>query len=124
MTNNPVGVPVTPENKNPFIVRVEAWWRDHQNNLEPTSKIMEFKGVDKADVYSYIKYYALEFGLVDLQHRGEGYEGDELAAPDMTDPLVQEQIEFEELPNEESEKPTTQKTVSARTNKKKSRKKR
>ena len=91
MTNNQKGVPVTPENKNPFIVRVEAWWRDHQNNLEPTSKIMEFKGVDKADVYSYIKYYALAFGLSDVAHRGEGY-GSPDNEPDMQDPTVQQNI--------------------------------
>jgi len=91
MTNNQKGVAVPAENKNPFIVRVEAWWRDHENNFEPRSKIIEFKGVDKADVYSYIKYYALAFGLSDVVHRGEGY-GSPDNEPDMQDPTVQQNI--------------------------------
>lgn len=91
MTKTKVGVPIPKQNDNPYIVRVEAYWRDHMNNFEPSSKIMEFKGVDRADVYEYIKYYSLKFGLCDVVHKGEGY-GEATDEPDMSDPEVQKSI--------------------------------
>lgn len=90
-TAKPIGVPIEKTNFNPFIVKVEAWWRDCENNFKPRSKIIEFKGKDKADVYEYIKYYALAFGLSDVVHKGEGY-GSPDCEPDMADPYVQKTI--------------------------------
>ena len=85
------GVPTPKQIKEPFVVKVECFWRDHANNYEPRSVMRTFKGKDKADVYQYIKYYSLAFGLYEMVHKGEGW-GEPTDEPDMTDPTVLENI--------------------------------
>jgi len=84
----------TKKNKDTFYVDVEVIWRDHENNYEHKSTTKTFSGKSKADVYGYIKYYCLMFGMVDCIHRGEGW-GNTDNKPDLTDPLVEGIIEEE-----------------------------
>ena len=57
------GVPTPKQIKEPFVVKVECFWRDHANNYEPRSVMRTFKGKDKADV---IAGYAQSFLSTDL----------------------------------------------------------
>ena len=105
------GVPIPTSLKNPFVVKVLAVWRDSNRNFDHSAKEMEFFGKNKADVYEYIKYFAIKFGLHDVQHLGEGWledviAGKPLTPPDMTDPTVAQMINQEEIHNEESEEQT------------------
>jgi hypothetical protein len=54
--------------------RCEVWlkWRQHDKNNEIGKKRQEFVGVDQADVYNYIKYYTLKFGMCDVEMIEEG----------------------------------------------------
>lgn len=78
----------TKKNDDVFMVKVELVWRDHENNYEHKSIERIFQGKSKADVYGYIKYYNLMWGMVDCIHRGEGW-GNTDSGPDMDDPLVE-----------------------------------
>ena len=71
-----------------FHVKVELVWRDYENNYANKSKERTFKGHSKKDVYGYIKYYNLMWGMTDCIHKGEGW-GNTDAGPDMDDPLVE-----------------------------------
>ena len=85
------GVPTPTTQKERFVVKVLMYWRDHMNNYEPKSRTKTFEGNSKAQVYEYIKYYALAFGLSDVVHKGEGW-GEPTDEPDMTDPTVAQNI--------------------------------
>lgn len=110
-TQQPQGIPIPTANPNPFVVKVLAVWRDTMRNMDHSGKEMEFFGRDREDVYQYITYYALKFGLHDVQHLGEGYlddikQGKPLTPPDMNDPTVAQMINQEETHNEKSKKQT------------------
>ena len=49
-----------------YKVEVDMKWRDHIDHSKIQNKIKTFTGRDKADVYSYIKYYTLAFGICDV----------------------------------------------------------
>jgi len=90
-TEKAKGVPTPITQKERFVVKVQMYWRDHMNNYEPKSRIKTFDGNSKAEVYAYIQYYALAFGLCDVVHKGEGW-GEPTDEPDMTDPTVAHNI--------------------------------
>ena len=51
---------------------VDLFYKQHNKNFEIASVRREFKGVHKLDVYAYIKYYALAFGMCDVKMVDEG----------------------------------------------------
>jgi hypothetical protein len=63
----PEVVPNQPRTKTKmYKVEVDMKWRDHIDHSKIQNKIKTFTGRDKADVYSYIKYYTLAFGICDV----------------------------------------------------------
>lgn len=46
---------------------VDMLYRQHDKNYDITKVRKEFIGKDKDDVYGYIKYYCLKFGMCDVQ---------------------------------------------------------
>lgn len=77
----------TKKNEDVFMVKVELVWRDYENNYEHKSKVRQFEGKSKAEVYGYIKYYCLAFGMCNCIHIGEGW-GNTDSKPDMDSPEV------------------------------------
>ena len=55
-----------------YRVEVDMKWRNDVDHSKLHNKIKSFTGRDKADVYSYIKYYALAFGICDVVLIEEG----------------------------------------------------
>tara|TARA_R110000782_G_scaffold210705_3_gene298710 strand:- start:444 stop:737 length:294 start_codon:yes stop_codon:yes gene_type:complete len=83
-----------------FHVKAELIWRDYENDYEHKSIERIFKGKSKADVYGYIRYYNLMWGMVDCIHLGEGW-GNTDSEPDMDSPevknlLVEQTVETKE----------------------------
>ena len=55
-----------------YSVTVELHYRDHSKNYAVCSVEREFKGKNKDDVYEYLKYYTLKFGMCDVKMITEG----------------------------------------------------
>lgn len=51
---------------------VDVVYRQHDKNFELGKARKEFIGKDQADVYGYIKYYTLKFGMCDVKMIDEG----------------------------------------------------
>lgn len=60
-----------------YRVEVDLFYRQHDKNYEITKIRRTFKGKDQADVYGYIKYYALAWGMCDVKMVDEGVIGEE-----------------------------------------------
>ena len=46
---------------------VDMFYRQHDKNYEIAKVRKEFTGVDQADVYGYMQYYCLKFGMCDIK---------------------------------------------------------
>jgi len=90
----------TKKNEDVFMVKAEFIWRDHENNFEHKSKVKTFEGKSKADVYGYIRYYNLMWGMVDCIHLGEGW-GNTDSEPDMDSPEVKDLLVRDTIITEE-----------------------
>lgn len=58
--------------KKMYRCEVELFYKDHSKNYEVCSVKREFKGKSKQDVYEYLKYYTLKFGMCDVKMHDEG----------------------------------------------------
>ena len=59
-----------------YKVEVDMKWRNYVDRSKIQNRIKTFTGRDKADVYSYIKYYTLAFGIIDVILIEEGEHND------------------------------------------------
>mgnify|MGYP003114707007 CR=1 FL=1 len=64
-----------------YRAEVDMFYKQHDKNFEIGKKRQTFTGINQNDVYSYIKYYCLKFGMCDVKMVDEG----EIGAPN--DPL-------------------------------------
>ena len=56
---------------------VDMFYRQHDKNYEIAKIRKEFTGVDQADVYGYMQYYCLKFGMCDIKMIDEHVVGEE-----------------------------------------------
>ena len=67
LAKHPEVVPNQPRTKTKmYKVEVDMKWRDHVDHSKIQNRIKTFTGRTREDVYSYIKYYTLAFGLIDV----------------------------------------------------------
>ena len=55
-----------------YRVECDVYYVQHDKNFEVAKCKKEFIGKDQTDVYGYIKYYCLKWGMVDVKMLDEG----------------------------------------------------